>query len=90
MMLLMYFMILKLCESRHLNICEELNPRNFKEYENNVVCFNSTDSTIYNVTILPNSKVYHYYLNPIWDGVENIRFVPGGLAPPPSKHPKSL
>jgi len=57
-MLLMYFMILKLCESRHLNICEELNPRNFKEYENNVVCFNSTDSTIYNVTILPNSKIF--------------------------------
>ena len=60
--LLFFLFYFNLFEARVVNICEELGLENIvsdtiEKNDNNFVCFNTSDKTVFTLNILPNSKV---------------------------------
>ena len=66
--LLFFLFYFNLFDARVVNICEELGLENIVSYtieknDNNFVCFNTSDKTVFTLNILPNSKVQNAVKN---------------------------
>ena len=55
--LILLICAVEVLDARTVDLCRELNLKNLQKNVNNVVCFNSTDQTLYQVNSLSSTKV---------------------------------
>ena len=58
--LILLICAVEVLDARTVDLCRELNLKNLQKNVNNVVCFNSTDQTLYQVNSLSNTKVRYW------------------------------